>query len=91
MKRLLTLLANKLAAKCTIRGQLEFVTDRADHPAVPLEEVEAAAEIVKRFVTGAMSYGSLSLEVRVCVFVGVIVCDLLATVVSCVDRSLIAR
>jgi glutamate synthase (NADPH/NADH) large chain len=31
-------------------------------PAVPLEEVEPAAEIVKRFVTGAMSYGSISAE-----------------------------
>ncbi|HEY9009606.1 MAG TPA: glutamate synthase large subunit [Devosia sp.] len=30
--------------------------------AVPLEEVEPAAEIVKRFSTGAMSYGSISLE-----------------------------
>ena len=30
--------------------------------AVPLEEVEPAAAIVKRFCTGAMSYGSISLE-----------------------------
>eukprot|EP00955_Chlamydomonas_euryale_P005064 54147-Chlamydomonas_euryale.AAC.2 len=29
---------------------------------IPLEEVESAASIVKRFVTGAMSYGSISLE-----------------------------
>ena len=29
---------------------------------VPLEQVEPAASIVKRFVTGAMSYGSISLE-----------------------------
>jgi glutamate synthase domain-containing protein 2 len=29
---------------------------------VPLSEVEPAAQIVKRFVTGAMSYGSISLE-----------------------------
>lgn len=29
---------------------------------IPLEEVEPAASIVKRFVTGAMSYGSISLE-----------------------------
>jgi glutamate synthase (NADPH/NADH) len=29
---------------------------------VPLEEVEPASEIVKRFCTGAMSYGSISLE-----------------------------
>jgi len=31
-------------------------------PAVPLAEVEAATEIVKRFATGAMSYGSISKE-----------------------------
>lgn len=29
---------------------------------IPIEEVESAASIVKRFVTGAMSYGSISLE-----------------------------
>ena len=29
---------------------------------VPLAEVETAAQIVRRFVTGAMSYGSISLE-----------------------------
>jgi glutamate synthase (NADPH/NADH) large chain len=29
---------------------------------VPLEEVEPAREIVKRFCTGAMSYGSISIE-----------------------------
>ncbi len=29
---------------------------------IPLDEVEPAAEIVKRFCTGAMSYGSISLE-----------------------------
>ena len=31
-------------------------------PPVPLDEVEPASEIVKRFVTGAMSYGSISIE-----------------------------
>jgi glutamate synthase (NADPH/NADH) large chain len=31
-------------------------------PAVPLEEVESAKEIVKRFATGAMSLGSISTE-----------------------------
>ncbi|NVE95230.1 glutamate synthase large subunit [Altererythrobacter lutimaris] len=43
----------------TIRGLMEFKT--ADEP-VPLEEVEPAAEIVKRFSTGAMSLGSISHE-----------------------------
>jgi glutamate synthase domain-containing protein 2/glutamate synthase domain-containing protein 1/glutamate synthase domain-containing protein 3 len=44
---------------CTLRGLLRFRW--ADEP-LPLEEVEPAAEIVKRFCTGAMSYGSISLE-----------------------------
>jgi glutamate synthase domain-containing protein 2/glutamate synthase domain-containing protein 1/glutamate synthase domain-containing protein 3 len=43
----------------TIRGLLEFRW--ADQP-VPLEEVEPASEIVKRFATGAMSFGSISKE-----------------------------
>ncbi|HVI04852.1 MAG TPA: glutamate synthase central domain-containing protein, partial [Sphingomicrobium sp.] len=43
----------------TIRGLLEF---RPAGPAVPLEEVEPASEIVKRFATGAMSFGSISRE-----------------------------
>ncbi len=43
----------------TLRGLLEFKP--ADKP-IPLEEVEPAAEIVKRFATGAMSYGSISRE-----------------------------
>nr|XP_040226813.2 uncharacterized protein LOC120951886 isoform X1 [Anopheles coluzzii]XP_049463379.1 uncharacterized protein LOC120951886 isoform X1 [Anopheles coluzzii] len=44
---------------CTLRGQLEFVKGR---PRVELSEVEPASEIVKRFATGAMSFGSISLE-----------------------------
>ncbi len=43
----------------TLRGLLEF---RPAGPPVPIEEVEAAAEIVKRFATGAMSFGSISKE-----------------------------
>ncbi|WP_395613162.1 glutamate synthase large subunit [Allosphingosinicella sp.] len=43
----------------TIRGLLDF---RAAGPPVPLDEVEPAAEIVKRFATGAMSFGSISRE-----------------------------
>ncbi|OZS78682.1 glutamate synthase large subunit [Tetzosporium hominis] len=35
---------------------------RTDRPKVPLEEVEPASSIVKRFKTGAMSFGSLSQE-----------------------------
>ena len=44
---------------CTLRGLLKFKP--ADKP-VPLEEVEPAKEIVKRFATGAMSFGSISKE-----------------------------
>ncbi|MGA9119019.1 MAG: glutamate synthase large subunit, partial [Bacteroidota bacterium] len=44
---------------CTLRGLMEF---REGLPGVPLEEVEPAKEIVKRFVTGAMSFGSISKE-----------------------------
>ena len=43
----------------TLRGLMEFKF--ADAP-VPLDEVEPAAEIVKRFATGAMSFGSISRE-----------------------------
>ncbi|MFN3990973.1 MAG: glutamate synthase large subunit [Erythrobacter sp.] len=43
----------------TIRGLLDF--KKADTP-VPLDEVEPASEIVKRFSTGAMSLGSISHE-----------------------------
>ncbi len=43
---------------CTVRGLLRF---RPGTP-IPIDEVEPAAEIVKRFKTGAMSLGSISRE-----------------------------
>ena len=43
----------------TLRGLFEF---KPAGPAVPLDEVEPAKDIVKRFVTGAMSLGSISTE-----------------------------
>jgi glutamate synthase (NADPH) large chain len=43
----------------TLRGLLEF--DHAVAP-VPLNEVESAATLARRFVTGAMSFGSISAE-----------------------------
>jgi len=52
--------ANNQAAKCTLRGLLRFREDPAG--GIPLEEVEPVSEIVKRFVTGAMSLGSISKE-----------------------------
>ncbi|HSV16269.1 MAG TPA: glutamate synthase large subunit, partial [Tepidisphaeraceae bacterium] len=45
--------------RCTIRGLLNF---KKSGTPIPLEEVEPAKEIVKRFVTGAMSFGSISKE-----------------------------
>ncbi len=44
----------------TLRGLFEFRLDPSK--AIPLEEVEPASEIVKRFATGAMSLGSISTE-----------------------------
>ena len=46
-----------------LRDLLDFVTDRTP---VPLEEVESARAIAKRFNTGAMSYGSISEEAHKC-------------------------
>lgn len=43
----------------SLRGLMDFVY--AENP-VPLDEVESVEEIVKRFKTGAMSYGSISQE-----------------------------
>ncbi|ATD58871.1 MAG: glutamate synthase-related protein [Janthinobacterium svalbardensis] len=44
----------------TLRGLFEFKLDPTK--AIPLDEVEPAKEIVKRFATGAMSLGSISTE-----------------------------
>ncbi len=53
------LIDNQSASLCTLRGLMKF--RKSDQP-VPLEEVEPAKEIVKRFTTGAMSFGSISKE-----------------------------
>ncbi|BFZ60948.1 glutamate synthase [NADH] [Saitoella coloradoensis] len=45
---------------CTLRGMLDF--DFQGATPVPIEQVEPWTEIVSRFVTGAMSYGSISME-----------------------------
>ena len=44
----------------TLRGLFEFKFDPSQ--AIPVDEVESAADIVKRFATGAMSLGSISTE-----------------------------
>ena len=46
--------------RCTFRGLLKFNT--TVDSAIPIDEVEPASEIVKRFATGAMSLGSISRE-----------------------------
>ncbi len=50
---------NQSKNHCTLRGLLDFKT--AAKP-IPIEEVESAETIMKRFKTGAMSYGSISKE-----------------------------
>src|SRR6185369_16266405 len=53
------LVNNQSRQLCTLRGLMNF---RQGTKSVPLEEVEPAKDIVKRFATGAMSYGSISKE-----------------------------
>ena len=53
------LIDRQSAHLCTLRGLMKF--KKCDAP-VPIEEVEPAKEIVKRFTTGAMSFGSISKE-----------------------------
>ena len=53
------LIDHKNRQLCTLRGLLEI--KKSEHP-IPIAEVEPAKEIVKRFATGAMSFGSISKE-----------------------------
>ncbi len=48
----------------TLRGLMEFDLDKCQP--IPIDEVEPESEIVKRFKTGAMSYGSISREAHEC-------------------------
>ncbi len=48
----------------TLRGLLAFQFD--ENGGIPIEEVESIEDIVKRFKTGAMSYGSISQEAHEC-------------------------
>ncbi len=55
-----TALVDAQAAKlATLRGLFQL---KPDQPPIPIDEVEPVSEIVKRFSTGAMSYGSISAE-----------------------------
>ncbi|MCI2057505.1 MAG: glutamate synthase large subunit [Oscillibacter sp.] len=51
----------------TLRGLLGF--NFAENGGIPIDEVESAESIVKRFKTGAMSYGSISEEAHACMAV----------------------
>jgi glutamate synthase (ferredoxin) len=53
-----SLIDNQAKNLCTLRGLLDFKPSTA----IPIEEVESVEKIVKRFKTGAMSYGSISKE-----------------------------
>ncbi len=53
------LIDNQQRQLLTLRGLLDF---KSADKAIPLDEVDPAVEIVKRFATGAMSYGSISRE-----------------------------
>ena len=53
------LIDKQSAQLCTLRGLMKLKKSAAP---VPLEDVEPAKEIVKRFTTGAMSFGSISKE-----------------------------
>src|SRR5271166_4622262 len=53
------LIDKRSATLCTLRGLMKL--KKSEKP-VPIEEVEPAKEIVKRFTTGAMSFGSISKE-----------------------------
>ena len=57
-------MVNNESTPHTLRGLLEFAIPESG--SIPLSEVEPASEIVKRFKTGAMSYGSLSKEAHEC-------------------------
>jgi glutamate synthase (NADPH/NADH) large chain len=53
------LIDNQSERMASLRGLLQF---REGRKRIPLDDVEPASEIVKRFSTGAMSYGSISAE-----------------------------
>ncbi len=57
-KKYAKLINDQTEKACTLRGLLDF----NEREAVPLEEVEPKENILKRFATGAMSFGSISHE-----------------------------
>ncbi len=59
-KKFSSLINEQAKEGCTIRGLLKLKKRKS----IPIDEVEPAKEIVKRFATGAMSYGSISKEMH---------------------------
>ena len=57
-------LVDEPAKPHTLRGLLDFKFDESG--GIPIEEVESEESIVRRFKTGAMSYGSISQEAHEC-------------------------
>ncbi len=57
-KRYTALIDDQSARQCTLRGLMKFKPTKA----IPIDEVEEVDSIVKRFKTGAMSFGSISKE-----------------------------
>ncbi|MGA2547795.1 MAG: glutamate synthase large subunit [Rectinemataceae bacterium] len=57
-KRYTELIDDQTRRQCTLRGLMKF----KDTKSIPIDEVEDVESIVKRFKTGAMSYGSISQE-----------------------------
>ncbi len=62
-----TLVNDQSRRLCTLRGLFDFKF--ADRP-IPIEEVEPVESILKRFKTGAMSYGSISKEAHETLAIG---------------------
>ncbi len=58
-KQFTDLINNQSKHLCTLRGLMQI---RTNPRPIPLDEVEPASEIVRRFATGAMSFGSISRE-----------------------------
>ncbi len=58
-KKYAKLINDQSEKACTLRSLFEFMPQR---PSVPIDEVEPAENIYKRFATGAMSFGSISWE-----------------------------
>ena len=57
-KKYAELINDQTVKACTLRGLFQFRKGES----IPLEEVESAENIMKRFATGAMSFGSISHE-----------------------------